>query len=112
MNGYEYLHTTDVVLTGPQIISLFTARWSIEATFQEMRAHLGFETPRQRVARSILRTAPCLFGLFSVICRVFAEHARHHRLRIRCTPWYTKTELTFSDAITGVRRLFWSEPHF
>jgi hypothetical protein len=41
----EYLYTTDVALSGPQIVSLFTARWPIETTFQEMRAHLGFETP-------------------------------------------------------------------
>jgi hypothetical protein len=43
--------------TESRIIGLFTARWQIETTFQEMRAHLGFETPRQRVAKSVLRTA-------------------------------------------------------
>ncbi len=30
--------------------------------FQEVREHLGFETTRQRVANSVLRTAPCLLG--------------------------------------------------
>ena len=108
----EYFYTTDIALTGPQLISLFTARWPIETTFQEMRAHLGFETPRQRVAQSVLRTAPCLLGLFSVICLIFAEHARRHRVALRCTRWYTKTEPTFSDALATVRRLFWSETIF
>jgi hypothetical protein len=64
----EYFYTTDTSLSLQQITSWFTARWPIETTFQEVRAHLGFETPRQYVAKSVLRTAPCLLGLFSIIC--------------------------------------------
>jgi hypothetical protein len=95
-----------------QIVSWFTARWPIETTFQEVRAHLGFETPRQYVAKSVLRTAPCLLGLFSVVCLIFAKHTRRHRIEVRSTEWYTKTEPTFSDAIATVRRLFWEETIF
>ncbi|NQU76779.1 MAG: transposase [Planctomycetes bacterium] len=104
----EYFYTTDTTLMAEQIITYFTARWPIETTFQEVRAHLGFETPRQRVAKSVLRTGPCLLGLFSMIILIFAVHARRHRIRLRATAWYTKTEPTFSDAITTVRRLFGS----
>ena len=56
----EYFYTTDTVLPPETIITFFTARWPIETTFQEVRAHPGFETPRQRVAKSVLRTAPCV----------------------------------------------------
>lgn len=105
----DYFFTTDPALSGPEIISLFTARWAIETTFQELRAHLGFETTRQWTAQAVLRTGPCLLGLFSVVALIFAEHARHHRLRIRTTAWYAKTEPTFSDALATVRRLFWLE---
>jgi hypothetical protein len=105
----EWFFTTDPTLRGPEIISLFTARWAIETTFQEMRAHLGLETTRQRVAKSVLRTGPCLLGLFSLVSLVFAEHTRHHRVRVRDATWYAKTEPTFSDAIATVRRLFWLE---
>jgi len=105
----EYFFTTDPDLSGPQIISLFTARWAIETTFQELRAHLGLETPRQRVAKSVLRTGPCLFGLFSLVSLIFAEHTRHHSIRLRPTAWYAKAEPTFSDAIATVRRMFWLE---
>lgn len=77
-----------------------------------MRAHLGFETPRQHVAKSVLRTAPSLLGLFSVVCLIFAEHTRLHRIRVRQTQWYTKAEPTFSDAIATVRRLFWQTTVF
>ena len=108
----EYFYTTDTTLEAEQIVSWYTARWPIETTFQEMRAHLGFETPRQRVAKSVLRTAPCLLGLFSLICLIFARHAKRHRIRVRATAWYVKTEPTFSDAIATVRRLFWAETIF
>jgi hypothetical protein len=108
----EYFYTTDTTLSGEQIASWFTARWPIETTFQEVRAHLGFETPRQYVAKSVLRTAPCLLGLFSVVCLIFAEHTRLHRVQVRQTRWYTKAEPTFSDAIATVRRLFWQTTVF
>lgn len=108
----DYFYTTDPELTPAQIISWFTARWPIETTFQEVRAHLGFETTRQRVAHSVLRTGPCLLGLFTVISLVFVQYARHHPIRLRRTGWYTKTEPTFSDALAAVRRLFWSETVF
>ena len=77
-----------------------------------MRAHLGFETTRQRVANSVLRMAPCLLGLFSVVCLIFAEHARRHPVRPAATAWYAKKELTFSDAMATVRRVFWSQTVF
>jgi hypothetical protein len=108
----EYFYSTDPALTAPQIVSWFTARWPIETTFQEMRAHLGFETTRQHVAKSVLRTAPCLLGLFSVICLIFAEHAQRHPIRIRQRPGYVKTDPTFSDVIATVRRLFWQQTLF
>jgi hypothetical protein len=108
----EYVYSTDTSLNPQQIVSWFTSRWPIETTFEEVRAHLGFETPRQYVAKSVLHTAPCLLGLFSVVCLIFAEHTRCHGIRVRRTEWYTKTEPTFSDAIATVRRLFWQETIF
>jgi hypothetical protein len=108
----DYFYTTDPDLPPAQIITWFTARWPIETTFQEVRAHLGFESTRQRVAQSVLRTGPCLLGLYSLISLIFVQHARHHSIRPRCTRWYAKTEPTFSDAIAAVRRLLWSETIF
>jgi hypothetical protein len=103
----EYLYTTDPALRPGPIVSLFTARWSIEVTFQEVRAHLDFTTPRNWSAKSVLRTAPGLLGLFSVVSLIFARHVGGRRLRLRGTPWYTKKEATFSDALCAVRRLCW-----
>ena len=105
----EYFYTTDVTLPPQQIVSLFTGRWSIEVTFAEVRRHLGFATPRNWSAKSVLRTAPCLLGLFSVVSLIFQRHAQGKRVRPSCFAWYVKAETTFSDAMTCVRRLCWQE---
>lgn len=105
----EYFYTTDPTVPAPRIVSLYTARWSLETTFQELRRHLGFETTKQWVKQSVLRTGPLLLGLFSVVSLIFAEHVRMHRPAIRQTAWYTKTEPTFSDALATVRWLAWRE---
>lgn len=105
----DYFYTTDLTLTAPQIVSLFTGRWSIEVTFHEVRAHIGLATPRNWSKPSVLRTAPCLFGLFSVISLIFCRHTHGKGTRPRSFAWYQKAEATFSDAMTCVRRLCWTE---
>jgi hypothetical protein len=39
----EYLFTTDPAMSVAAIIAHYTSRWDIEATFQELRYHLGLE---------------------------------------------------------------------
>lgn len=48
------------------ILRWFVRRWTVEVTFEEVRRHLGVETQRQWSDLAILRTAPCLLGLFSI----------------------------------------------
>jgi hypothetical protein len=105
----EYFYTTHEGFTAEQVVTLYTVRWNLEVTFQELRAHLGFETPRQRVANSVLRMAPCLLGLFSVVSLIYHEHLKRHNATLYDRPCYRKSEPTFSDAIATVRRLFWRE---
>ena len=49
------------------IAACFIKRWSIETTFEESRAHLGFETQRQGSDLAIERIPPCLPGLYSLV---------------------------------------------
>src|SRR5207248_1346377 len=107
-----YFYSTDQKMSPRRIIELFAARWSIEVTFQEVRAHLGFETTRQRTRSSVLRAAPCLMGCFSLVSLIFARHARGKSVRPRQTLCHHKTEATFSDAMITVRRLLWEETIF
>ena len=108
----RYFYTTDTTLSPLQIITFYTARWSIEVTFQEARQHLGLATPRNRKDKSVLRTVPCLLGCFSFIAVMFHRHTRGKRPRPTLYPWYCKSELTFSDALAAVRRLLWQQTVF
>jgi len=45
----QALLCTDLNADPEKIVSWFVMRWQLEATFQEMRRHLGFETQRQWV---------------------------------------------------------------
>jgi hypothetical protein len=82
----------------------------IETTFQELRAHLGLETTRGWCARTVLRAAPCLFGLYSVVALLYA--ALPAAKRTGRVEWPGKEGVTFSDALTAVRRWLWSEGVF
>ncbi len=104
----EYFFTTDTAMTPRAVIETFTGRWSIETTFQEMREYLGLETTRGWSEATVLRAAPCLFGLFSVVAALYAELPARRTDRIGIL-WPGKTERTFSDAITAVRRWLWFE---
>jgi len=103
----EYFYTTDVTMCPEQIVSLYTGRWSIEVTFQEVKTHLGFTTPRNWSKKSVLRTGPCLLGLYSLVSLIFARHTGTRTVKPLATAWYAKKETTFSDALTIVRRLCW-----
>ncbi|NOT02627.1 MAG: hypothetical protein HOP29_18630 [Phycisphaerales bacterium] len=82
---YEYFYSTDATLPPERIVGLYAGRWSIEVTFQEVRAHLGFTTPRNGSKKSVLRTAPCLPGLFRLASLIFAGPTKHRPPR-RGTP--------------------------
>ena len=82
-------------------------RWNIEVTFEELRAHLGFETQRQWSDLAIARTTPALFGLFSFIVLMACELLKSKTMTILNCAWYQKSDATFSDVIALVRRHIW-----
>jgi DDE superfamily endonuclease/Archaeal putative transposase ISC1217 len=104
----EYFFTTDVTMSPRAVIETYTGRWNIETTFQEMRAYLGLETTRGRVRNTVLRAEPSLFALYTVVVWLYAELPARYR-RVRVVDWLGKSHVTFSDAITAVRRWLWVE---
>ncbi|HXH08890.1 MAG TPA: transposase, partial [Alphaproteobacteria bacterium] len=108
----ECFYSTDPNQPPQSIIETYVLRWYIETTFQECRRHLGLETSRNRVRNSVLRTVPCLFGLFSVITVWFARHCQAGVPTPGADPWYHKDELTFTDVIALLRRQIWSRGIF
>jgi len=102
----EYFFSTDPQMMAQATVETFTGRWSIETTFQELRAYLGLETTRGWCRATVLRAAPCLFGLYSVVALLYAQLPAN-RTRSALIAWPGKTDRTFSDAITAVRRDLW-----
>ncbi len=104
----EYLVTTDVAMTAQEVIETYVGRWNEETTFQEMRSYLGLESTRGWKERTVLRAAPCLFGLYTVVACLYSQLPRRYA-RERAVQWEGKQDVTFSDAITAVRRWLWRE---
>jgi hypothetical protein len=104
----EYFFTTDLAMTPKTVIETYTGRWSIETMFQEARSYLGLETTRGWSRPTVLRAAPGLFGLYTVVAWLYAELPRRYT-RVRVVDWPGKCDVTFSDAITAVRRWLWVE---
>jgi len=103
---------TDPDADPTDVLRWFVRRWSVEVTFEEARAHLGVETQRQWSDLAILRTTPCLLGLFSLVARMACQLERQGELRVRQSAWHKKECATFSDALAAVRRTLWRRPSF
>jgi DDE superfamily endonuclease len=103
---------TDQSASSLQILAWVIARWGVEVTFEEVRAHLGFESQRQWSPNAILRTSPAILGLFSFVT-LLAHHLSHSQpIPTRTAAWYHKTQPTFSDAIAAVREYLWMNVKF
>jgi hypothetical protein len=107
----EYFFTTDVTMGPRAVIETYTGRWNIETTFQETRSYLGLETTRGRVRNTVLRAEPSLLALYTLVAWLYAELPARYR-RVRAVDWLHKVDVTFSDAITAVRRYLWVEGVF
>jgi len=101
------LLSTSLDYTPLQIATWFIQRWTVEVTFEEVRAHLGVETQRQWSDKAIERVTPLLLGLFSLITLVADEIDRTKPIRARQAAWYVKERATFSDALAAVRYSIW-----
>ena len=106
------LFSTDQTQAAEQIVSDFMKRWSLEATFEESRAHLGIETQRQWSDLAIERTTPLLLGLYSLVTLFGYALAPEGHLPFKHSAWYHKQTATFSDVLALVRRHLWGNFSF
>ena len=104
----EYFFTTDVAMSPKAVIETYTGRWNIETTFQEGRSYLGLETTRGRSRNTVLRAEPGLLVLYTVVVWLYAELPKRYAA-VRVVDWPGKCDVTFSEAITAVRRWLWVE---
>lgn len=103
---------TNMDFSAKEIVDEFIKRWTVEVTFEEVRAHLGVETQRQWSDKAIARTTPILMALFSLVS-IWADMLNNKGLlQIKPCAWYKKTKPTFSDAIAAVRQFIWRKNKF
>jgi hypothetical protein len=97
---------TDVSLSVPQILAGYGARWSIECFFREAKQLLGFGDSSARKEAAVLRVAPFVGILYSVLVIWFIEGASTSPLAAPpVRPWYThKRGLSFEDILRAARR--------
>jgi hypothetical protein len=105
----QTLLCTDLDAAPERIISWFVMRWQMEATFQEARQRLGFETQRHWSELAIRRTAPALLGLFSLVTLLAHRQMAQGTGTVRRAAWYDKSYPTFSDALALVRKELWAQ---
>jgi hypothetical protein len=105
----QALLCTDLHTDPERIIAWFVRRWQMEATFQEVRQRLGFETQRHWSEQALRRTAPALLGLFSVVALLAHRHRGRIPKAVRRAAWYDKRHPTFSDALALVRKELWTQ---
>jgi hypothetical protein len=103
----EAFFCTDVQATPVEILQWIVMRWSVEVTFEEVRAHLGFETQRQWSDRAIARTSPVLLALYSLVILLALQLSQGGPIPVEATAWYHKPEPTFVDCLALVRRHLW-----
>ena len=108
----QALLCTDLVQDPVQVLRWFVQRWQVEATFREVRDHLGVETQRQWSDPAIARTTPCLLGLFSLVTLLAAQLTSQARRATATSAWYRKQRPTFSDTLAAVRQEIWREQGF
>ena len=101
-----YLCTEEEMLP-VEIMRYMVWRWSVEVTFEEMRAHLGMETQRQWSDLAIERTTPVLLGLYSLVVLAAVRCHKAGLLSAEETAWYAKEEPTFSDCLRLIRSRIW-----
>lgn len=108
------LSCTDLNMPILKIIGIFVSRFNIEVTFEEIRAHLGFETLRNWSDKAIDRTTPVIAALYSLVS-LFALRiweTNQGELVPNTTAWYHKAHVTFSDALIAVRRRLLHQKYF
>jgi len=102
----EYFFSTDTKMPASEIIEMYGGRRNVETTLQEMRAHLGLETTRGWHRKTVLRMAPCLLSLYTIVV-VFYDTMPRTSPHLQTRQWIGKNCVTFSDMIINVRPYLW-----
>jgi hypothetical protein len=89
------------------IVETYACRWAIEVCFRDLKQLFGFADSTARARPAVLRVAPFVGLLYSVLVIWFAEEAWKSKLATPpLRPWYQhKRDHCFSDILRAARRM-------
>lgn len=104
--GCRVYFTTDASLDVVTVLETYAGRWGIEVFFREAKQLLGFADSQARKATAVLRVAPLVGLLYTVLVLWFAEGALRTPLAaLPVRPWYRhKRGFSFADILRTARR--------
>ncbi|MEU5942708.1 transposase, partial [Micromonospora sp. NPDC047548] len=102
------LITTDLSVTGADLVARYAARWAIEVTFFDTRQTLGVGQARNRTEQAVTRTWAFGMYVYTLVVLWYTMHGHRSGIvtdrRIHA-PWYlSKTDPSFTDMLTTLRR--------
>lgn len=108
----DFFVSTDIRLTGAQIVSLYAGRWCIEETFKNVKQFLGAQDPQSWKHHAPERIAAFSFWLYS-LCWGWFLMTESQRTSWLLRPWYAfKTHPSFADVLAALRRAIWRQRLF
>ena len=105
----DFFFSSDLTLSGAEVISQFAGRWSIEDTFKNTKQLLGSQEPQTWKRQGPERVAALSLWLYSMVWLWYLQQ-KHDQRTFLAWPWQlNKTTPSFADALTSLRRAFWQE---
>jgi hypothetical protein len=104
--GCRVFFSTDASLDVVTVLETYSGRWGIECFFREAKQLLGFADSQARKEAAVLRVAPLIGLLYTVLVLWFAEGAVRSPLAVLpVRPWYVhKRGFSFADILRTARR--------
>ena len=104
---FRVFFCNDPMLNVTTILETYARRWAIEVTFRDLKQLLGFADSPARLQAAVLRVAPFVGLLYSVLVLWFAEGAwKSTFAALPVRPWYRcKATLCFADVLRTAQRM-------
>jgi len=104
--GCRVFFSSDASVNVVTVLETYAGRWGIEVFFRDAKQILGFADSQARKEAAVLRVAPLIGLLYSVLVLWFADGALQSPLaKLPVRPWYAhKRGFSFADIVRTARR--------